>query len=922
MNTRNSVVRGLLLALVVALLSACAEKPEGLVKSAKENLAKGDQKAAVIQLRGALQNRPDLAEARYLLGTALLDTGDFPASEKELRKALELEYPADQVVPTLVRAMVAEGRFKEAIDEFGTASIGSPQGAAELQSALGQAFFATGNAGAGKAAFEAALAAQPDYPPAILGVARQKAAGGDLPGALASIEAVLAKSPKFAEGWVFKGELAMAQRQPDTALAAYRKAVEIRPDFLAVHSALVTLLIREGKADEAAAQLEAMKEIAPTHPQTLYLQGMLAYQRKDFAAAREALQPQLRAAPDYLPGLLLSGAVDFELGSYAAAELNLAKFLNAVPNHSFARRLLIRTYLESGQSAKALEALKPLLGMAEGRPALLAFAGEVYLRNLQFAEAAKYYSKALELEPKNSRGRLGLAVSHMAKGETDTAFQQLESAAAENSATQADFVLIRLALAQREFDKALAALDALEKKQPNTPLARNLRGVALLGKRDIAGARKSFEQSVALDAAYFPAAANLARLDLTEKKPEDAKKRFEAVLTKDPKNVAALLAIAELRARNGGSPEEVAALIDKAIAANPSAVPPRLALISHRLRTNDAKKAVTAGQDALAALPDNPEILRALGRAQLTSGDTNQALASYHKLVQLEPKSPLPLLLVAEVQIAMKNKDPAVQTLRKALALKSDLIEAQRGILMLDLDAGRTPQAVAMAREVQKQRPKEAIGYLLEGDVNAYTKSWTQAASAYRTGLKQVGTVDLALKLHQVLSAAGNAAEAEKVASNWVKEHPKDTAFRVYLAETAIAKGDFTTAAKHYRLLLELQPDNPMLLNNLAWTSGQIKDPKAIEYAEKANKLAPDQPGVLDTLGTLLVERGDKARGIEMLQKASKLAPESASIRLSLAKSLLIAGQKDAAKKELEELAKLGDKFKEHAEVEQLMKGI
>ena len=182
------------------------------------------------------------------MGAALFDTGDFPASEKELRKALELEYPADQVVPTLVRVMVAGGQFKEAIDEFGTASIGSPQATAELKSALGQAYFATGNAAAGKAAFEAALAAQPDYPPAILGVARQKAAGGDVPGAVALIDAALAKSPKFAEGWFFKGDLAMAQGQRDGALVAYRKAVELKPDFLDAHSALVTLLVRQGKA--------------------------------------------------------------------------------------------------------------------------------------------------------------------------------------------------------------------------------------------------------------------------------------------------------------------------------------------------------------------------------------------------------------------------------------------------------------------------------------------------------------------------------------------------------------------------------------------------------------------------------------------------------------------------------------------------
>ncbi len=115
-------MRGLFAALVVAVLAACAESPESLLKSAKDYLAKSDEKAAVIQLRSALQKNPDLAEARYLLGKTLIDTGELPAAEKELRKALELKYPADQVVPTLVRALVAGGQYKKAIDEFGSAS--------------------------------------------------------------------------------------------------------------------------------------------------------------------------------------------------------------------------------------------------------------------------------------------------------------------------------------------------------------------------------------------------------------------------------------------------------------------------------------------------------------------------------------------------------------------------------------------------------------------------------------------------------------------------------------------------------------------------------------------------------------------------------------------------------------------------------
>lgn len=923
MNTGNSMVRVFLFAVAVSALAACAKTPEGLIDSAKAYLAKGDQKSATIQLRSALQKNNDLAEARYLLGTVLLDTGEISAAEKELRRAFELKYPAEQVIPKLARTLVLEGEYSKAIREFGRARVASPQGTAELQAALGQAYIGMGNIGAGKAAFEAALAAQPDYGPATLGIAELSAADGDLPGALALIDAALAKTPTFADGWLFKGRLLMLQGQRDEALNAFRKAVEAKPDFVPAHEALVTLLIMtEGKTDEASTQLDVMKKVAPRSPQTLFLQALLAYDKKDFPAARDALQLLLRAEPDNLQGLLLSGAVSYELKSYAAAEANLSKVLNAVPGNSLARRGLIATYLQIGQPDKALQTLKPVLGLTDKDPVLSTLAGEVYLRNGQPETAAKYFTVAAALDPQNSRGRLGVAVSHLAAGQTETAFQELESAAAESAETQADLILIRSALSQRQFDKALIAADALEKKQPNTPLVRNLRGTVLLAKGDVAGASKQFEAALAIDSAFFPAAANLARLDLASKKPEEAKKRFDAVLAKDPKSVLALLALAELRAQNGGDADEVASMIEKAIAADPTAPLPRLTLMGHWLRAKDAKKAAAVGQVALAALPDRPEIIMALGAAQLVAGDTNQALANYNKLVQMQPKATLPLLLVAEAQLAARDKRGAAQTLRKALELQPDFLEAQRRIVMLEVETDRTSEAVAMAREVQKQRPKEPIGYILEGDAHSYRKSWGEAATAYRAGLNQVDSADLAIKLYVVLNFEGKAREAEQFAASWTKDHPKDSTFRLYLSDAAIAKRDYARAAREYRAVLDIQPNNAMVLNNLAWVSGQLKDPKALEYAEKADKLAPNQPSILDTLGTLLVEKGNTQRGLELLQAAAKLAPTSPSIRLDLAKALIQAGQKDAAKKELEELVKLGDKFKSQADVAQLIQGL
>ncbi|MFZ4535511.1 XrtA/PEP-CTERM system TPR-repeat protein PrsT [Propionivibrio sp.] len=924
MTARKSIRKTAVSALLATLiLAGCAgETPESMLVSAKDYLAKNDNKAAVIQLKNTLQNNPNLGEARFLLGKALLDSGDPTLALVELRKADELKYSTDQVTPLLARTQLMLGQPKKIIDDLSKVQLNSPESKADLQTTVGQAYLMTGKPEAAQAAFDVALAVMPDYGPALIGLARIKAGNRDLTGAMVLLDSALEKSPKLYEAWQLQGDILYAQGDAKGSSEAYRKALEVKPDYLPAHSSLISRFLEEGNLEAAGKQLEAMNKVAPKHPQTSYLQAQLFYRQKNFKAAQETIQQYLKILPDSPQGLQLAGAIEYELKAYSMAETYLLKVLPKTPELGLARRILIASYLRSGQPAKALSTLQPVLDKIEKDSNLLALAGEVYMQNGDAERAGAYFTKAAALDPESTGKRTSVALSHLAMGETDTAYRELEQIASVDTGIRADMALVASQLRSRQFDQALKSIAGLEKKQPENPLVQNLRGVAYLGKGDVVTARKSFEQALVMDPAYFPAAASLANLDLADKKPEEAKKRFESVVAKDPKNVQALLALAELLAKTGGKPEEVAALINKAIVANPAEPAPRLALIGLYLGTKEPKKALSAAQDALVVLPDRPEILDAAGRAQQAAEDFNQALATYGKLAALMPNSAQPYLRMAEIQVAAKNKEAAMQSLRKALTVKADSIEAQRGIMMLDLDAGRTAEALAMARQIQKQRPKEAAGYVLEGDVHALKKSWSEAATVYRAGLKQSGATELAIKLHAVLIAGGNSGEADKFADNWIKDHAKDLQFRLYLAEAATARKDYATASKYYRVLVDAQPNNPALLNNLAWASAQNKDPKAIEYAEKANKLAPDQPALMDTLGVLLVEKGETARGLELLQKATSLAPQSAVIRLNLAKALVKAGKKEDAKKELDELAKLGDKFLAQAEVAKLLQSL
>ncbi|NMM15522.1 MAG: PEP-CTERM system TPR-repeat protein PrsT [Rhodoferax sp.] len=924
MNSKKANTRVALSALLLSLLFvACGEKPDAMLISAKDYLAKNDNKSAVIQIKNVLQSNPDQPEARYLLGSALLNSGDPVGAETELRKALDLKQPQDMVVPQLAKALLAQGHAKKLIDELARIELSQPSAKASLQMSLTSAYAMQGKPELSQTALNAALQAEPGNASALITQARQKAGLRDFDGAMAITESVIAKSPASYEAWKLKGDILLyAKNLPNDALAAYRKTIEIKPDYLAGHAAAITLLMQQGNLAEADKQIGKLKKSAPNHPQTLYLEAQSAFQKKEFKLARELVQQVLKAAPSNVLGLQLAGVVEFQLNSLPQAEIYLSQAMQAAPDLILARRALVLTHLRLGQPAKAMASLLPGLSRATVDPELLSVAGEVYLQNGDAKKAEEYFTKAAQQNPKDAGKQTALALSHLMSGSSDTAFEELQGIAGSDAGTTADMALISVNLRRQDFDKALKAIDGLEKKQPDKPLAAQLRGRTLLAKKDIAGARKNFERALAIDPSYFPAVASLAGLDMADNKPDEAKKRFEAVLTREPKNSQALLALAELAARSGAGKEEVSKLIGKAVSASPTDVLPHLLLIDFNLRNQDVKAASSAAQNALAALPGSPELLDALGRTQQASGDYNQAIASYNKLAGLQPLLPQPHLRLAEVHMAEKNKDAAVGSLRKALELKPDLLEAQRALVMLDLEGKNFQGALTMARTVQKQRPAEAVGYVLEGDINALQKKWDAAEAAYRTGLKNANASELAVKFHSVLISTGKGVEADKFSASWQKDHPKDAVFLSYLGDVAIARSDYATAEKKYAAVVKLQANNAVAYNNLAWVSAKLNKEGAIAFAEKANALAPNQPAFMDTLAMLLSDKGDYAKAVELQTKALALQPKNAFFQLNLAKIYVKGGEKNLARKELEELKKLGDKFSAQADVALLLTGI
>jgi putative PEP-CTERM system TPR-repeat lipoprotein len=905
------------------LMVACGENQQAMLSSAKDYLAKSDSKSAIIQIKNALQGNPSSSEARFLLGSALLESGDPVGAETELRKSLELKHPQDLVIPVLAKSLLAQGKMKKMIDEFAHTDLGEASARANFQTTLAAAYGVLGNADASQDFLKSALLAQPDYGPALLAQARKKAAMNDFDGAMAIADSVIGKNSQSVDAWKFKADiLRYGKRQLAEALAAYRKTIEIQPQFLPGNIAVTTLLLQQGNIADADKQIEKINKFAANNTQVRFLGAQLAFQKKDFKSAREFIQQVLKSSPENVQALQLAGAIELKLDSLSLAEGYLSKALQGAPDLVLSRRLLVVAYLRSGQPAKALATLLPGLNREHPDPELLPVAGEVYLQNGDIKKAEEYFARVSSQDPKNAKNRTSLALTRLMGGQVDLAMNELQEISSLDTGMTADMALIAVFLRRQEFDRALQAVDGLEKKQPGRAFVANLRGRTLLAKQDFAGARKSFERAVEIDPGFFPALDSLAGLDLADKRPADAKKRFEVLLAKDPKNGDALLALAALASRSGAAKAEVATLFANAVNASPTSTAPRLLLIDFHLRNSDFKSALSTAQDALAALPESLELLDALGRTQQAAGEYHQAISTYEKLAGRQASSPHSFMRMADVHMANKNFEAAAMSLQKALAIKPDLVEAQRAAIALNVLRKDINSAVVIARTVQKQRPKEVLGYLLEGDIHASGKNWDGAALAYRSGLLVANAPDLAVRLHSVLLASGKSLQAANFGASWQKENPKDVAFLLYLGDDAIARKDYGGAEKIYTSVVTLQATNALAYNNLAWVTGKLKKEGAIPLAEKASALAPASPAFMDTLAMLLSDKGDYAKALELENKALTVQPQNSVFKLNLAKIHIKGGNRDLAKKSLGELRTLGDKFADQLEVEGLLKGL
>lgn len=887
---------------LVALLVACGAKSEAdSLKAAKDHLSKGKVQSAVLEIKSVLQRSPSNAEARFLLGIALLNESDFAAAQTELSKAQEAGYDEQLVAPKLARAKVMSGQAKQVIEAYSGMLLQDPKAHAEMRTAVAVAYATLGQAAKGEQELEAALKVDPGNAWALLTKARFAAAKGDFDGGLALIDKVISGGNRTGEAYLQRAAILRFGKQDiDGAIAAYTKAVDDPTVGFQARLSLLNAYLLKGNAAAAKEQMQGLKKSFGTRPQTRLAEAQIAYLERDYDKAKEVIDGLLRNAPESKLLLAAGGAIDMRRGALLAAETKLTRAIQTSEPMPFARKILAETYIKMGQSDRAIATLRPLLESAIADRDALVMAGQAQLMAGHLAEAESYFDGARKLAPNDSSIRTALALTELAKGNAEAAFATLQAVARQDQGQTADLALISAHLRRREYDLALKAVDELERKQPNAPVPYFLRGIALRGKGDAGAARAALELALQRDAGFFDATAQLVALDIEGRKFDAAQTRLEAAIKNNPRNGVARARMIDVLLLRRAKPAQVDSAILDAIKANPLEAAIRLVQINRLLEGGKVNEALAAAQDAQLRLPDSGAVLEALGRAQQAAGERQQAISSFQKLASLEPRSPRPHLAIAGIHAASGDRASAERSINRAYEVAPLSADVHRFLLSTADQAKDVKTLLGVAKDLQQRHPNLAVGYALEGEAEAIRKNWVAAARIHGIALtKPDATMSHRLRQYDMLAAGKRLEDAEQVIAQWQLSHPKDSEFLSRLGEIALARKDYVTAERRFKAVIAVRPNDASAFNNMAWIAVQRGGNGAVALAEKALSLSPNNAIVLDTLAAARAAEGNLDEAVKVQQQAIAAAADPAPMRFNLVMLLAKAGQMSKAKAEL-----------------------
>lgn len=931
MQTHSSRIAPLALSIALAFssaipLSGCDRfanhTAEEHIQRAKDMQDQGDLKSSIIELKNAVQKDPNNAQARWLLGQAYIRFKLGESALKELEKARELGVSESALRPDLGRALLLTRDYRRILDDIQVSADSPAPERAQILQLRADALMGSGKGKEACAMYKESSLADPKLAKAYIGQGLCAFGEGRTDDAERLVKQAVQLDDRNPDNWLALASFEQAQGKSSEAKTAYDRALKVEYTNLDALSGRATILLTMNQVDAAQKDIDTLRRLYPKHHVSKYMEALQAFRAQQYEKSRDLLEANLKTAPYHVESLFLLGSTYQQLDQYSQAAQKLNDALRIAPNSIPVRTLLASIQLKLNQPKAALDNLNPIIQLPQAGAPQLGLAGEAQLMLGNTREALASFERAQSIAPQSSTAKQARGRAQLALGNFDAGIEALQEASKQEKGSQyADLIMAQALWQKGETQAALETLQRAENQSPKDVRFPQLRGNLLFNSGDLQGARAAFEKALAIEPSNTVIILALSDLDERQGKPDAARKRLAAALDKAPKDEALLLAMAYLSKKQGDLAAE-RQLIEKAAAASPDSIQPQELLVKLELASGNIPKALSIAQNIASRQSSQPAALLLLANTQMTAGDYLNAASAYKRILASQPKNADVLYRLGLAQIGLNQADDARKSLNAAIADSPDSSAPLAALASLEIKAKKYERAIDLARKLQQQDPRNPAGLILEGDTYYAMARYAQAIALYDRAFAILPQGNLVLKSAQAMERSGQKNQAEKKLVDWVNAHPSDNETRQALAERYEVSGRTSEAVKHYEFLLKSNPDNVLVLNNLANLYLNQKDPRAIELANRAQKLAPDSPAVLDTYGWIMVMNGRPSDGKAALEKAAKLAPSVLTLRYHLAVALAQSGESNRARRELTQLLSDKKAFPDRAKAEALLKSL
>lgn len=578
-------------------------------------------------------------------------------------------------------------------------------------------------------------------------------------------------------------------------------------------------------------------------------------------------------------------------------------------------------------------------------PRLSRFELQKHIREGEFSSASDVLERIVALNPDNSNDLMALALIKMRQNKSDESRNLFNQIIGQDpNSIPATRGLVDIELRAGNNDQALKLCDDLIARLGNQSAYR-LRSITQIALGDVEQARKDMEISVEMepdkvqkylfksefyrstgehDAAVrnireamtaAPDDFEVQKLAvftlLTSKDPQEVKQGRELldkVLQMNPDDLALRLQKAQILKGKSTAPSiaEALKILEDITVQKPKTEQAWVLLAGLYMSQRDSGKILDVALNGLVHVPNSRRLL--LLRAQAEAQRSPElAIPSLKLLLERFPEDIDAVIYLANIYSESGLHDKAIELLNQYISTANEADNKKLDIAMAAIlyNSGKKTEALEKFKSLHETLPDEPTVLLTQSKVFIDNKMWPELITLTIDWFKlNPEKSDVVISIAESLMADSDTnakTTAEQILREMLAHDPENIGAVSLLAIIKHSAGKPNEAAEFYRKVLKLEPDNLVIINNLAWIlcEDQNKPQEARQLVDRGLALNPEYVDLLDTSGMVYYRLGKYDNAVKDFNKCIELYPGRskavAPTYLHLAKALDKLGKKNEA---------------------------